>query len=125
MAKYLATYSDTIGEIEIHGFTIMTTQEMEAYEDLASSITWPFVYQMGEEEIEFTSGEDLLGRVDFREISNDEHKVLKKVFKGEFGVFITEDFLSNIADEEEEDEELEDDDNEYPRYGDDDEDDDY
>jgi hypothetical protein len=125
MAKYLATYSDTIGEIEIHGFTIMTTQEMETYEDLASSITWSFLYQMGEEEIEFTSGEDLLSRVDFREISNDEHKVLKKVFKGEFGVFITEDFLSNIADEEEEDEELEDDDNEYPRYGDDDEDDDY
>jgi len=125
MAKYLATYSDTIGEIEIHGFIIMTSQEMETYEDLASSITWPFTYQIGEEEIEFTSGEDLLSRVDFREISNDEHKVLKKVFKGEFGVFVTEDFLSNIADEEEDEEEEEDEDDEYPRYGDDDDDDEY
>lgn len=125
MAKYLATYSDTIGDVEIHGFTIMTSQEMETYEDLASSITWPFVYQMGEDEIEFTSGDDLLSRVDFREISNDEHKVLKKVFKGEFGVFISEDFLSEVAGEEEESE-IEEEDDEYPRYGDDDdEDDDY
>jgi hypothetical protein len=123
MAKYLATYSDTLNEIEINGFTIMTDKEIEKYEELANSITWDFVYKMGEEEIEFSSGEDLLSRIDFREISNDEHKVLKKIFKGEFGVFITEDFLIEIAGDEEEEEEELDEDDEYPSYGDDDDDD--
>jgi hypothetical protein len=124
MAKYLATYSDTLNEIEINGFTVMTDKEMEKYEELASSISWDFVYQMGEEEIQFSSGEDLLTRIDFREISNDEYKALKKVFKDEFGTFITEDYLADVAGEEEEEEEEElDDDDETPRYGDDDDDD--
>lgn len=122
MAKYIATYSDTVGEIEINGFTIMTDKEMETYEELASSITWSFVHQMGEEEIEFTSGDDLLSRVDFREISNDEYKTLKKVFKGEFGTFISEDSLLEVIGEEEGEEETEDDDEDYPIYGDDDDD---
>lgn len=127
MAKYLATYNDTIGDIEINGFTIMTDREMEAYEELASSITWSFSHQMGDERIDFISGEDLLSKIDFREISNDEHKALKKVFKGKFGVFLTEDDLLEIAGDEAEDiEEDYEDDDEYPRYGtDDDEDDDY
>ena len=34
MAKYLATYSDTLNEIEINGFTIMTDKEIEKYKAL-------------------------------------------------------------------------------------------
>lgn len=125
MAKYLVTYSDTLDEIEINGFTIMTEKEMESYEELASSITWSFSYPMGEEQIRFSSGEDLLNKIDFREITNDEFKIIKKVFNSDFGVFIDEDFLTGIAgDEDENDSEFDDEDDIYPNYR-DDEDDDY
>lgn len=116
MAKYLATFSDTLGDIEITGFIIMTEKEVEAYEELASSITWGFIYQLGNDELEYTSGDDLLTRIDFREITNDEHKALKKVFNSKFGTFLDEDFLTGIAGDEEENEidsDLDDDDDDF------------
>ena len=102
MAKYLATFSETLNDIEIKGFVTMTDKEMERFEELATSISWSFVYQIGEEEIEFESGEDLLTRIDFKEISNEEYKCLKKVFNNEFGTFVTEEYLENIVGDEDE-----------------------
>ena len=128
MAKYLATYSDTLGEIEITGFSVMTDKEVEHFEELASSITWDFVFPIGEEELGYSSGDDLLTRIDYREISNEEYKNLNKVFDKGFGVFVTEDFLLGIIGEVEDEEEDDDDDDEdegYERLRDDDDDDDY
>lgn len=131
MAKYLATFSETLNDIEIKGFVTMTDKEMERFEELATSITWSFVYKIGEEEIQFESGEDLLTRIDFKEISNDEYKALKKVFDNQFGTFITEEYLETIVGEEEDfdEEEEEDEDDSYyrkkSRKDDDDFDDDY
>lgn len=103
MAKYLATYSDTINDIEITGFIAMTDKEMERLEELAGSIIWAFFHEVNGHKLEYDSGEDLLSRIDFREISNDEYKAFDKVFEDGFGVVITEDtFLTIISEEEEE-----------------------
>ena len=131
MAKFLAIFNDAIDDIEINGFVVMSEKDMNNYEDLAYSITWPFSYQLGSEKILYTSGEDLLTRVEFKELTADEVKMLKKTFNNEFGVFIKEDFLESVADGDEEDEEIweEDDDlderdlNDRTSYGFDDEDD--
>ena len=121
MAKHLATFTDTLNDIEIIGFIVMTDKEIENYEDLATSITWDFTYQIGSEELSFSSGEDLLSRIDFREISNEEAKSIKRLFKEGFGIFVTEDYLEGIVsddefseiDEDDEDDFNEDDDDDY------------
>ena len=106
MAKFLAIFNDAIDDIEINGFIVMSEKDMNNYEDLAYSITWPFSYQLGSEKIHYSSGEDLLTRVEFKELTADEVKMLKKTFNNEFGVFIKEEFLESVADGDEEDEEV-------------------
>ena len=72
MAKYLAIFSDMIDEVEINGFIIMSDKEVENFEDLASSITWPFTYEFENgSEIEYSDGEDLLSRIEFKELNSD------------------------------------------------------
>lgn len=100
MAKFLVTFNDTLDEIEINGFTIMSDKEVENFEKLASSINWPFDYKLGNDELEFSSGEDLLSRMEFTEITNEEAKVFKKLFNNEFGVFISESALEDIIGDE-------------------------
>jgi hypothetical protein len=110
MAKILAIYNDSVEntdiQVDVNGFIIMTNKEMEDYEEIASSITWTFTYKFNELEFEFANGEDLLTRIDFREISNEEAKAFKRLFNDEFGIFISEDELHTIiGDEEDLDEE--------------------
>jgi hypothetical protein len=106
MAKYLATFSDMVNEIEITGFVIMNDKEVENFEELASSITWDFTYDFGEDEqfqLEYSSGEDLLSRVEFKELNPDEIKTFKRLFNNKFGIFIGEDFLEQIIGDEDSD----------------------
>lgn len=121
MAKFLVTFTDTLDDIEINGFTVMTEKEVESFEETAMSITWPFIYAMGQDELEFSSGDDFLSRIDFKEITNEEAKSLKKLFGDSFGVFIDEAFLEEvIGDEDDSDFDDEDDmDDMYDNYGDD------
>jgi hypothetical protein len=107
MAKYVAIFSDLIGDIELNGFSLMTDKEYQNFEELAASITWGFSYEVGDsgEELEYTSGEDFLSRMDFKEISNEEFKALKKTFPTNFGFFIEEAFLEMIVGETDEPEE--------------------
>lgn len=132
MAKFLAIFNDVIDDIEVNGFVVMSEKDMNNYEELAYSITWPFSYQFGSEKIHYSSGEDLLTRIEFKELMADEVKMLKKTFNNEFGVFISEDFLNSVADDEEdslddelEDDELDDRDLNDRSYGFDDDEDDY
>jgi hypothetical protein len=128
MAKFLVTFTDTLDEIEINGFTVMSDKEVENFEELAASINWPFVYKMGADELEYSSGEDLLGRIEFKEITNEEAKTFKRLFNNEFGIFITESFLEEVIGDEDEidfDDDDEDIDNLYDNYGDEDDDDNY
>lgn len=112
MAKILVTFTDTLDDIEINGFTLMTEKEADSFEETALSITWPFTYSMGSNELEYTSGDDFLTRIDFKEITNDEAKSLKRLFNDNFGVFIDEPFLESVIgdDEDLDDEDLDDED---------------
>lgn len=119
MAKYLVTFNDIINDVDITGFSVMTEKEAETFEKLAESITWDFTYPLNNNgELEFSSGEDFLTRIEFKEISNEEYKPLKKLFNEPFGVFITEEFLQEQLDEEEEfdDDEEEDFDDDWGSY---------
>lgn len=122
MTKFLVTFTDTLDDIEINGFTVMTEKEVNSFEETAMSITWPFVYAMGQDELEFSSGDDFLSRIDFKEITNEEAKSLKKLFGDSFGVFIDEAFLEEVIGDEDDsdfDEDEDDIDDMYDNYGDD------
>lgn len=123
MKKYLAILNDEHYSVEINGFQVMTEKEMEYYEELATSIVWFFAYDLGDDkELEYSSGEDLLTKIDFKEISNEEYKILSKTFEdGKFGTFINEEFLQSIV-RDEEDVVVEDEEGDYDK---DDEDDEY
>ena len=99
MTKYVATFNDFLNGVELNGFTILTESEVDSLEEAASMLLLDFTYQVGDEELEFTSGEDLLTRIDFREITNAEYENLKKIFDGEFGVFVNESYLQSVIDE--------------------------
>jgi hypothetical protein len=125
MAKFLVIFTDTLDDIEINGFTVMTEKEYESFEETAMSITWPFVYALGQDELEFSSGDDFLSRIETKEITNEEAKSLKRLFGDLFGVFIDEGFLQDVIGDEDDfdDDEDEDDiDDMYDNYGDDEED---
>jgi hypothetical protein len=126
MAKYLVTFNDQYNDVELHGFKIMTDKEVESFEELASSITWSFIYPLNGGELEFSNGEDLLSRLEFKEISNEEYKVLSKTFDEEFGVFVTAEYLEEIISEEDDfldDEEDDEDEDDFYDSKDDDDDD--
>jgi hypothetical protein len=125
MAKFLVTFTDTLDDIEINGFTVMTEKEYESFEETAMSITWPFVYTMGQDELEFSSGDDFLSRIDSKEITNEEAKTIKRLFGDLFGVFIDEGFLEEVIGDEDDsdfDEDEDEIDDMYDNYGDNEED---
>jgi len=125
MAKILVTFTDSLDDIEINGFTVMTEKEVESFEETAMSITWPFIYAMGQDELEFSSGDDFLSRIDFKEITNEEAKAIKRLFGDSFGVFIDEAFLEEVIGDEDDsdfDDDEDDIDDMYDNYGDDEED---
>ncbi len=101
MAKYIVIFNDTCNDVEMHGFTLMTDKEVENYESLLESINWEIIYPLASDgEIIYSSGNDLLGCIEFKEISNEEYKIIKKTFPDGFGVFINEEFLSEILNDE-------------------------
>jgi len=115
MAKYLAIFTDNLEGNDINGFVIMTEKEVDTYEHLANSITWEIKFPMEDLELIYADGEELLSKIEFKEISQEEYKVIKKLFNLKFGFFIDEEFLINMVNEEEDfdDEDEEDDDNDY------------
>ena len=121
MAKFLVTFNDQIDEIDLNGFMVMTEKELEAYEEMASSITWGFTFEISNYELEFSSGEDLLSRLDYKELSIDDAKSLKKLFNNEFGIFVGYEFLeSQLSEETEFDDSEDDEDDEDEDFNDDD-----
>lgn len=110
MARYLAIFTDNHGEeFDVHGFKVMTEKEINYFEELATSITWNFDYYANSECLSYSNGEDFLSRIEFKEITKDEYDTFNKLFGGEFGTFIGEEYLQSILDGEvesdEEDEE--------------------
>lgn len=101
MAKYLATFVDYVNDIEVMGFITLTDKELENFEKLASSITWSFNHKLGEDVLKFSSGEDLLSRIEYKELTTEEYKAIKNIFGGSFGIFIGEDILNQLVNDEE------------------------
>lgn len=98
MAKYLAIYEDSSSTYDVCGFMIMTEKERTKYEELAESITWEFNFFTPNlnSDINYSSGEDLLNRISFKEINKEEYATFDKLFDGSFGNFPGENFLSSI-----------------------------
>ena len=119
MAKFIAIFSDTINDVEVNGFSVMTDKEADEYEELAYSITWPFTYNIGDYEMEFSNGDELLSKIEFKELTFEESKSLKTIFNNKFGFFINLDYLQTIVEEEDDDLESDDefDDDGYDGYG--------
>jgi len=100
MARYLAIFNDIHGdEFEVNGFRIMTDKEVAFFEDIANDITWDFVYYANSESLNYANGEDLLSRIEYREIDKEQYATLDKVFGGEFGTFIGPEYLQTILEE--------------------------
>jgi hypothetical protein len=115
MAKYLATFSDVIDETEINGFTIMSDKEIEKLEELASSITWAIYYKFDNgSELEYSDGEDLISRIEFKLLSASDVETIGKLFNDSFGVLLGWIFIKYYNDvDDEEDIEDDDEDDEY------------
>lgn len=116
MARYLAIFTDNHGEeFDVHGFKIMTDKEQSRFEELASSITWEFAYYANSESLNYSNGEDLLSRIEFKEITKSEYDYLEKIFNGEFGTFIGEEYLVTIL-HGDKDEEIDNENDDYDDY---------
>lgn len=101
MAKYVVTYSDIFNDVEINGFRLMTDKEVDLFEKLLESISWEIRYPLSSgEDIIYSNGDALYSQLDFKEVSQEEFKAIKKVFTDGFGIFIDEDFLTTLVDEE-------------------------
>lgn len=101
MARYLAIFNDNHGdEFEVNGFRIMTDKEVTSFEDLAASITWEFAFYANSESLNYSNGEELLSRIEYKEIDKEQYTIIDKVFGGEFGTFIGEEYLQTIFDGE-------------------------
>jgi hypothetical protein len=103
MAKYLAIFTDVIDEIEVNGFSVMTDKEVEDYEEMAESISWPFTFNFGQNEMEYSNGEELLDKMEFKELNPDEVKTFKRLFNNNFGSFVTLSYLTSVVAEESDD----------------------
>ena len=103
MARYLTIFIDNHGEeFDVHGFKIMTDKEQLRFEEIATSITWPFAYYANSESLNYSNGEDFLSRIEFKEISKAEYDSFEKSLGGEFGTFITEEYLVSVLNGEDE-----------------------
>lgn len=104
MGKYIVIFKDNHkDEFDVNGFKLMTEKESDKYEELALSINYEFEFWANNECLTYVNGEDLLSRIEFKSISNEEYDSLDKLFGGEFGTFISEDFLNTILDGADED----------------------
>lgn len=103
MINFLVTFNDVIDEIiEVNGFSIMTDKEVLRFEELASSITWPFTYEFEDgSELYYSNGESFLSTITFKEITNEEAKCFERLFNDNFGFFIGQTFLESKIKEEE------------------------
>jgi len=99
MAKYLVIFSDNHNdEFDVNGFRLMTEREVESFEEIANSITFNFDYHANTECLSYANGEDFLSRIEIKLISNEEYQSLKKLFDGQFGIFIGEEYLKTVLD---------------------------
>jgi hypothetical protein len=121
MKKCVAIFYDCLGSIDVNGFMTMTDKEAEDYERLLSEITWEIVYDAYDEELVYSSGEEILSLIEFKDITNEEYKMFERLFGGKFGVFIDAAFLSSIIKQDSRDtDDMDEEEDDYDQMSDDD-----
>ena len=97
MVKYMVIFSDNHGEeFDVNGFRLMTEKEADRFEELANNINFEFHYYANSECLSYSNGEDFLSRIEFKLVTNDEYESLDRLFGGQFGIFIGEDYLKTV-----------------------------
>ena len=97
MSRYIAIFNDNHGEeFDVYGFRIMTEKEVLRFEELANSINFEFNFYANTEFLSYANGEDFLSRIEFKLISLEEYSNLDRIFGGEFGTFIGEEYLKVV-----------------------------
>jgi hypothetical protein len=67
----------------------MSDKEIEKLEELASSITWAIYYKFDNgSELEYSDGEDLISRIEFKLLSASDVETIGKLFNDSFGFYI-------------------------------------
>jgi hypothetical protein len=100
MARYLVTFNDTYDNVIVTGFSTMTDDEIDEYEDILNSITWEFSINDGA--LVYSNGEDFLTRIDFKELNKTDADAIQHVFNGEFGTVIGIEYLKKVLNGESE-----------------------
>ena len=93
----MVIFSDNHGEeFDVNGFRLMTEKEADRFEELANNINFEFHYYANSECLSYSNGEDFLSRIEFKLVTNDEYESLDRLFGGQFGIFIGEDYLKTV-----------------------------
>ena len=117
MSKVLVKWSDNwADEMDLEGFAVMESQEWKDIKKKFEKHDHGFDISVGtNEDIDYSDGKDFLRHIETKNISDDEAKMLKKLFgEGNFGMFPVSWALETIEEEdlevndEERDEEEED-----------------
>ena len=72
------------------------SKEADRFEELANNINFEFHYYANSECLSYSNGEDFLSRIEFKLVTNDEYESLDRLFGGQFGIFIGEDYLKTV-----------------------------
>jgi hypothetical protein len=76
MAKYLGIFRDTVDEIVFDGFVWWQIEKWKALKSW-HKYTWGFFMMLLVPMLEYDSGEDLLSRIDFKEITNSDYDLFR------------------------------------------------
>jgi len=110
MAQKILVSWDTnwADEMDISGWSIMTEKEATEFKEKLKNIKSWFTICVGtNEDIEYASGKDLLDELEFKKITEEEEKIIKKFFGDSFG---HTDFLRAENDEDWDDDDFYDED---------------
>jgi len=87
MAQVLLIWnSNWSDEMDIDGWVTMDSEDWKSYKKLLKNREEGFTFYVGtNEEMEYENGKELLDEITAKKISDEEAKVLNKLFDGAFG----------------------------------------
>ncbi len=82
LVKWSSNWAD---EMDIEGFRIMKQEEWEAYKKEVRKKKYFCIYVGTNEDIEYSSGEDLLAEIKVKKITPEEERIIRKFIGSTFG----------------------------------------
>lgn len=105
---FLSWYSNWADEMDVEGTAIMDKKDWEDYRETVSKITRRFELYIGtNEEIEYSSGDELLNEITVKPMTDEEAETVRKFVGSESGFtqFLgADDYAEDDEDDEEYDE---------------------